>query len=180
MFSEQLINLNSASLINSFINIKMSCYTKKTLGLFLDAFSEDIDLNYLGQKIGISKFNLIRAFKKDCGISPIKWLWIYRTVLSSKLIQKEADWTIKDISNICGFLSSSHYCRCFKKVFKISPTEYKRRYVYQDFQESIGRHLVSTLILPQMMVSKKMALDSLKMTNLYICQHLNLSKDMLV
>ena len=174
MLHEQLhfnSNFSSASLINSFINIRMSLYTKKILKLFLESYSEDINLDFIEQNIGLSKFNAIRIFKKDCGTSPIKWLWICRTILSSQLIREQPDWNIKDISNICGFISSAHYCRCFKRIFHLSPTEYKKRCeIFNDDKPSVNQ-LIPTLMVQDIFIPKIMVINSMKLTNNYVFSH---------
>ncbi len=164
-------NFSSASLINSFINIRMSLYTKKILKIFLDSYQEDINLDFIEQNIGLSKFNAIRVFKKDCGISPIKWLWIYRTILSSQLIREQPDWNIKDISNICGFVSSAHYCRCFKKIFNLNPTDYRKKYELYDLDTPEIPRLLPTLMVKDIFIPKITVINSMKLTNNYISSH---------
>lgn len=92
----------------------------------IEKFSEEIDLEDLAEAAGISRFNLCRNFQKKYGVSPIKWLWLFRTLLAAEFIEIAPDWSLTDIAFTCGFTSSSHFSRSFHQILGVSPSKYRR------------------------------------------------------
>ena len=151
---------------------KVSYRAREIVDLLVANYSEDISLNFLSLNIGIAKYNIIKNFKKDFGISPMKWLWIYRTILSAKFIEDYQYWNIKEIASSCGFGSIEHHCRCFKKIFKKSPTNYRKDYMInkitklnqaEDYKICTVESCIKKLMIPS---SSKNAEEDPKMLNI--------------
>src|SRR4051812_6958890 len=91
--------------------IKLSCpkIAEKVVAYVLANFAEDIDLDDLAEEAGLSRFNFCRKFQRECGISPMRWLWNFRTILAAEFITLDPKWSLTDVAFSCGFSSSAHF-----------------------------------------------------------------------
>lgn len=108
--------------------IKSSCprIAERVVAFVLENFAEEIELDDLATEAGLSRFNFCRRFQKECGISPMRWLWNFRTILASEFITLDPKWSLTDVAFSCGFTSSAHFSRSFKAMFRVSPSAYRK------------------------------------------------------
>lgn len=92
----------------------------------LDNFADEIELDDLASAAGMTRFNFCRRFQRECGISPIRWLWNFRTMLAAEFIAMGPDWSLTDVAFSCGFTSSAHFSRAFKQMYRVSPSQYRK------------------------------------------------------
>lgn len=97
--------------------------TKEICDYIEKDYSDDITLDELS-KIGcISKYHLIRLFTKEKGITPYKYLELYRINKAKQLLQNEK--SILEVAMQCGFSDQSHFTNLFKKTIGITPKQYQ-------------------------------------------------------
>ncbi len=97
----------------------------KAKALFRDhIIDQDFDLDDLSQECGLSKFHLIRLFKKETGVSPAKYLNQIRIDLSKQLLRTTQK-SVIEISQDSGFRDLSAFNKAFKKLTGQSPTSYR-------------------------------------------------------
>lgn len=99
---------------------------RKSLEYMLENFYESICLDDLADVAQISKFDLCRAYKRFCGISPMRFLWAFRTILAAEYIKLQPGWNLTNVCFACGFNSSAHFSRMFKKLYGVSPVSFKK------------------------------------------------------
>lgn len=88
-------------------------------------YSEPLMLSDLTQFSGLSQSYLIRAFRKDTGSTPHEYLLNYRLQKAMEML-RETDEPIETISDRCGFNSTSHFARAFKKTTNLTPSEFRK------------------------------------------------------
>lgn len=111
-------------------DLERSAVSLKTLRMRVKAYIEtnlsrsDLDIAELAQKMGCSRRYLFRAFEQD-ETTPSEFLWGLRLDKSLERLSssKFAGASISEIAFSCGFSSSSHFSRAFRKRFDISPSE---------------------------------------------------------
>lgn len=84
----------------------------------------------LGQLAAIASLNpsyFVRAFKAEYGISPYAYLVQLRVGIARKLLIDGIP--ISNIASICQFYDQSHFTKYFRKIFGITPGEYKKYFV---------------------------------------------------
>ncbi|QIA07693.1 substrate-binding domain-containing protein [Draconibacterium halophilum] len=103
-------------------------FLKKLRHIILENIGhDDINVDELASKLGLSRVHLYRKVKKITDMS------VSEFVISIKL-KKSLDYlrnsgkTITEIAYESGFSSQSYYTRCFKEQFKMSPSKYKKQY----------------------------------------------------
>lgn len=88
-------------------------------------FREAINLDTLAEIVHINKYYLAHSFKNSVGVSPIEYL-IQTRIRESKILLETTNYSISDISTITGFSSQSFFSQSFKRVTKLSPSQYRK------------------------------------------------------
>ena len=85
------------------------------------------DLDRVYESIPYSKEYARKVFLKDYKISPAKFLLNKRIELAIQLLSERDNnkYSIKDISESCGFPDQLYFSRVFKKEVGVSPKDYK-------------------------------------------------------
>lgn len=112
-------------------SILLSTRINKKENNLISAILEYINCNYtraitlteLSSKFYISEFHLCRSFKKTTGRTVVEYI-NYLRIEKSKQILTQSGKTIKDVANICGFKSTSHFNHVFKEYEKINPSQF--------------------------------------------------------
>ena len=94
--------------------------------LLLDEqFYEPIDMDYISNTVYLSSEYIRKMFKNVYNISPIQYL-IEKRIEAAKILLEQHDCTIKSIAKACGFQNEYYFCRIFKQVSGITPSEYRK------------------------------------------------------
>ncbi len=89
--------------------------------------SENIGLPEMAKCINVSENQLGRLFNDAYGMSPMTVLKNMRMELAKHLIAWYPSRKIKDIAATVGYKDSSYFCSVFKREFKMSPEEYRKK-----------------------------------------------------
>ncbi|MBQ8793630.1 MAG: helix-turn-helix transcriptional regulator [Clostridia bacterium] len=73
----------------------------------------------------MSHAHLLRLFKKEYGITPIKYIINKRIELACELL-KTTDLSVSSVAFSCGFSDEIHFMKTFKKLIGKSALNYKR------------------------------------------------------
>ena len=87
-------------------------------------YAEDIPLDELADRCGVSKSHFIRSFKRYVGCTPHEYLLQYRLRQAKRLLLS-GDFTVEQIAEDCGFNSASHFARAFRHETGLSPTAFR-------------------------------------------------------
>lgn len=94
---------------------------------YMDAhFQEDISLDMVAAKIGISPFYLSRLIKQNKGIAFIEYLTEVR-IRKAKEIALETALPISEIAQKCGYANISYFYKVFKKATGLTIGEFRKR-----------------------------------------------------
>jgi len=89
-------------------------------------YQNKISTAHLSKIFYMSESHFCRLFKKTVGISPIDYINEYRVGKAELLLQK-TDLPIITIAAEVGFEDANYFSRVFRKIKKLSPSEYRRR-----------------------------------------------------
>ena len=104
------------------VDLSFEC---RQLKEYLDEhYMNDVTLESLSSSIFVSKFHLSREFKKEVGISPIKYVISKRVNEASRLLL-ETNLPIKDIAIQVGYPNSAYFSQTFKRVTGKTPSEFR-------------------------------------------------------
>jgi AraC-like DNA-binding protein len=93
-----------------------------------DHFSESITLNMLAQRVSLSPYYLLRAFRAEVGMPPYAYLESVRIRHTQRLIK--VGMPLAEVAAEVGFSSQSHMTRQFKKIIGVTPGQYAQHIRY--------------------------------------------------
>lgn len=99
-------------------------YIKRLKQLILDAPEKVLLIEDMAQHIGMSPYHMIRKFKTACGLTPHQFQIQCRIRKAQKLL--EAEKSVTEVAYATGFCDQSHFDRCFHKIVRLTPSEYKQ------------------------------------------------------
>lgn len=84
-----------------------------------------LSLGELAAHVGVTKFALVRGFRRHVGITPHAYVVLRRLELSRELLAQGA--TPSDAALAAGFADQAHLTRWFRRVHGITPGVYTRQ-----------------------------------------------------
>ncbi len=96
----------------------------------LNYMRPDFSVGSISNVLYISRQHLCRLFKKSTGLTPVAYLAEKRISTSAELL-KCARFSIRTLSEKCGFENEAYFMRCFKKKFGMTVNEYRKTYTFE-------------------------------------------------
>ncbi len=133
-FSKELINLYTLE------TLVLLCRLKETSTRNLDEtemiiqsiseyinsnFNQDLTLKSLSRKFAMSEGHLSRKFKSISGMGLCEYITFVRIQNASKLLSR-TDYSLTEISSMCGFNDSNYFSSVFKKIKGTTPYKYSK------------------------------------------------------
>lgn len=103
-----------------------SVYVQQAIVLIETNFDKLSGIEELAAKLNISFAYLARIFKKEMGLSPIRYLTNIR-LQKAMLMLLNSKASVEEIAILCGFSCGNYFCKVFRKIMKMSPLEYRKR-----------------------------------------------------
>ncbi|RSK27578.1 response regulator [Bacillus sp. HMF5848] len=92
----------------------------------IDHAHEDISLEALGRKVGLSPIYISKIFKEQLGVNYIHFLTECRIEKAKKLMRDPSK-SLKEITFEVGYHDPNYFSKVFKKMCHASPTEYRKK-----------------------------------------------------
>tara|TARA_Y100001960_G_scaffold331804_1_gene430036 strand:- start:884 stop:1888 length:1005 start_codon:yes stop_codon:yes gene_type:complete len=83
---------------------------------------EPLSQQELAEAVGVSRRHLERLFEHHVGHPPNRYYMQLRLDRARKLLL-QTDMSIVDVAVACGFVSASHFAKCFRKLFGATPRQ---------------------------------------------------------
>ncbi len=90
-------------------------------------FNEPITLQQMEEEFHISRCYFSHLFKRETGISPMKYV-IRRRIGESQNMLMNSDLKISEIGSLVGFEDNCHFSSSFKKYVGLTPSEYRQNF----------------------------------------------------
>lgn len=84
----------------------------------------NVDLDTLAKRVGLSRFQALRAFRQRYGLPPHAYQVCLRISHARRLLREGVP--TADVAARCGFADQSHFTRHFKRINAITPAQYAR------------------------------------------------------
>ncbi len=88
-------------------------------------YTENISLNELSEKYGLSSSHLSILIKKELGISFTEYITSKRLQKAKELLSDES-LSIEEVANATGYHDYFYFTKVFKKTMGISPSKYRK------------------------------------------------------
>lgn len=85
----------------------------------------DISLQTLSSRFYLSKYHLLREFKKNTGYTIHRYIQQKRLIMARELLKSNKQ--VTEVCSQCGFGDYSNFIRSFRKEFGTSPKKYSKR-----------------------------------------------------
>lgn len=99
---------------------------KRAIALMEERFAEKLMLDELARACGLSRSEFCRTFRKYTGRTPFEYLQHLR-VRRSLAFLAAGELPVTEVAARAGFSGASYYAEVFRRFFRISPTEYRRK-----------------------------------------------------
>ncbi|MGW0160180.1 GlxA family transcriptional regulator [Mycobacterium sp. NPDC003323] len=93
----------------------------------LSHLTEDLSVDRLANRAGMSRRSFIRQFTDATGITPARWVAQQR-LNEARVLLETTDWGIDDVASACGFASAVTFRQNFATAFDTTPTAYRRHF----------------------------------------------------
>lgn len=90
-------------------------------------FAEAISLDELSRLFFISKYHLVREYRRRFGTTPGNDLISCR-ISHAKSLLRFSSQSIEEIASECGFHSSAYFIRMFRQTENMTPLEYRKKW----------------------------------------------------
>ena len=120
----------NANISESIPAAKATAHTQAQLQIMMQYmhknYSEHITLADIAQTVSVSKSSALNIFNKYLHISPVSYLINYRLKRAAKLLAS-TDSSIYSIASNTGFENVGYFCRSFRELFGVTPSEYRKK-----------------------------------------------------
>lgn len=99
---------------------------RAALQLIDDRLDTGIPLRDLADAVGLSPFHFCRVFKQSTGLTPHRYLVERRVERARSLLMAGGD-SIAEVARRTGFCDQSHLTAHFKRVYGVTPRDFRRR-----------------------------------------------------
>jgi AraC-like DNA-binding protein len=96
---------------------------KSSISYIKSNYSRDLTLEEIASVAGLSRYHFCREFKKATDLTPIEYINRVRCERAKALLESRA-YSVSEISTMCGFATSAHFSKIFKRFFLVYPSEY--------------------------------------------------------
>ncbi|MGC4048595.1 MAG: helix-turn-helix transcriptional regulator [Paludibaculum sp.] len=103
-------------------------WLKTARTLIHDRCAETISVSEIAQAVGVHPVHLARTFREFFQCTPGDYLRHCRLEHAAGLLRRP-DRPIAEVALDAGFADQSHFSKAFRKVFAVSPSEYRRAHV---------------------------------------------------
>lgn len=91
--------------------------------LILASPENAFSIENMARHIGMSPYHMIRQFKAVCGLTPHQFQIQCRVRKAQKLLEQGE--SVTEAAYAAEFCDQSHFDRCFHKIVRLTPKEYK-------------------------------------------------------
>jgi AraC-like DNA-binding protein len=115
--------------VNLSSKVRKSSHSTISIRRALDRIDADpaapLTLTSLAAETGTSRYQLLRAFARELGLTPHAYIIQQRLALARRLIR--AGTALIDAASAAGFSDQSHLTRMFARQFGVTPARYRSR-----------------------------------------------------
>jgi AraC family transcriptional regulator len=88
--------------------------------------AEDLNLDQLAARVGLSKFHFDRLFKRTIGLSPSRYQIDMRMNEARRLL-RETRKSVLEVALDVGYTNPSHFAKLFRRENGLTPSEYRQQ-----------------------------------------------------
>jgi CheY-like chemotaxis protein/anti-sigma regulatory factor (Ser/Thr protein kinase) len=86
----------------------------------------EFDINVMARELGLSRSSLYNKFRESTTLTPNDYVLRYRLRRAAQRLKAEPELQVTEIADLLGFGSSRYFTRCFKALYGMTPSEYRK------------------------------------------------------
>lgn len=102
-----------------------------------DHLEDPLNLNDFAREVEISTRQLERLFNKYLGMAPTRY-YLKLRMERSRFLLLQTSMSVLDVALACGFVSASHFSKCYREHYERTPSEERQTTFPQDIERSIA------------------------------------------
>jgi AraC family transcriptional regulator len=95
------------------------------LGYLRENLHEEVTLDDLAAQANMSKYHLLRTFKRFTGTTPHRYLVRLRLRRAASLLRSSSQ-TVQQVMAACGYQSAAQFSAAFRREYGCAPGQYRR------------------------------------------------------
>lgn len=99
----------------------------RILRYMAEHYTERLDLREMSERFYLSQNQMIRVVRARTGYTPHEYLIRLRLAKACELLQC-TDHAVGAVGDAVGYDNSSHFCAAFRRLYGITPAEYRARF----------------------------------------------------
>jgi len=111
--------------LNPTLHIKMAAPLREIVKLMEANLEEPLDLEQMSGWVKLSRRQIERLFRAQLGTTPLRYYLELRVTEARRLLQ-HSRLTIVQVAVACGFVSPSHFSKCYTAYFGYAPSRETR------------------------------------------------------
>lgn len=123
LFLDYFMRATVSTVVNGSTKLQ-DYYIKEAITYIEQNFQNDISVVDIANRLGINRSYFGKIFKQTLKQTPQEFLINYRMIKATELLRL-TKMSIGDISKAVGYENQLHFSRAFKKIYNISPREWR-------------------------------------------------------
>lgn len=111
-----------------------SLYIRKALSYIQDNYGNPVKVSDMAEYVCIDRSYLYTLFRKHTGSSPREYLSAYRLSRAAELL-KTTELPVESVAYSCGYLDTAAFGRAYKRKYRMTPLQYRRKYRKKQEEE---------------------------------------------
>lgn len=92
--------------------------------------SDELSVETLAEVAGLSRAHFSRSFASMTGLPPAEYVQQQRMRRAARLLMANRDMSVKEIAARCGMTENNYFSKVFRKIYGVSPTEFRTTGMY--------------------------------------------------
>ena len=92
----------------------------KAVAFLEERLEEEFDLDACAEHLGVSRRQIERLFNRYLGVTPVRYMNDLR-LQHGRVLLAETDMSVTEVAVACGYASTSHFSKSFRKKYDVSP-----------------------------------------------------------
>ncbi|RCK68710.1 helix-turn-helix domain-containing protein [Desertihabitans brevis] len=88
------------------------------------SLAQPVSLATLAEQVGLSRYHLLRLFRRHTGRTPHEYLLALRLEQARRLL-RETGLPVGQVAVRCGFVDASHFSKTFRRAVGVAPSAYR-------------------------------------------------------
>lgn len=107
-------------------NMADSYYIREAKAYISDHYKEQIVLEDIATRLKIHPTYFSEVFKRETGVSFKEYVTDLRIQTAKDCLIKSPTATVSEVSELSGYTNPQYFCRIFKKIIGITPTQFRK------------------------------------------------------